>query len=119
MSEERFPVGKLLIYLQEKKSLWFIIAALLIGIALMLFGADTEKFSESNIEHKLGSFCEQIDGVSEVSVIVTLDKDENINGIAVVCENGDTPAIQLKLTRLLCSLFGLPSDSVSIIGRSR
>jgi len=39
-----------------------------------------------------------------------------VAGIAVVCVGGDDPALQLRLTNLLCALFGIPATAVSIVG---
>ena len=119
MGDERFSPGRLLGFLREKKSLWFIIAALLLGAALMMFGgggATVGKSSETALEARIKSFCEQVGGVSNVSVLVTLDPEGKVCGAAVVCSGGDDPVVQLKLTRLLCSLYGITSDSVSVIG---
>lgn len=120
MSDERFSPGKLLCYLRGKKSLWFIIAAFVLGLALLIFGGRDGRISVTSgctaLEARLQSFCEQVGGVSGASVLVNLDSDGNVRGIAVVCSGGDDPVVQLKLTRLLCSLFGITSDAVSVIG---
>ena len=50
--------------------------------------------------------------------MVRLDTEGNVKGIAVVCSGGDEPEVKLKLTKMLCALFGIGSESVSIIGGS-
>ena len=118
MSDEKLPPGKLIGYLREKKSLWFIAAAMIIGAALMLFGGRdfSDYGSDSGIERRVKTLCEQVGGVSEASVMVRLDTEGNVKGIAVVCSGGDEPEVKLKLTKMLCALFGIGSESVSIIG---
>ncbi len=120
MSDERIPPKKLIEYLRERKSLWFITAALVIGIFLMLFGRSGGRVlsdsSRSEIETRLENLCEQVGGVSEVTVMVRVGEDGGVKGVAIVCSGGDDPTIKLKLTQLLCALFGIGSDSVSVIG---
>ena len=112
MSDERIPPGKLIGYLREKKSLWFILAALIIGIFLMVGG---EVGTCGGTEGRVKAICEEIDGISDVSVMVNSD-ESGVKGIVIVCAEGDDPAVQLKLTGLLRSLFGISSDQVSIVG---
>lgn len=121
MNDERIPLKKLIGYFSEKKSLGFIAAALILGILLMLFGrgGDAVVFSSSSetaVETRIRAICERISGVSEVTVMVTLDKEGDVSGVAIVCSGGDEAGVRLKLTRMICSLFGIGSDSVSIIG---
>ena len=113
MSDERIPPGRFLDYLREKKSLWFITAALIIGILLMLFGGEV---STGGIDGRVKALCERVDGVSSVSVMVNSDQSGGIIGVAIVCAEGDDPAIRLKLTEMLKSLFDIGSDQISIVG---
>ncbi|MBQ8551560.1 MAG: hypothetical protein IJ428_01965 [Clostridia bacterium] len=85
MSEEHGGFGRISILLREKKSLWLIAAALILGVCLMLLGGkddDTavatsvgvsELTDTSTLETKVKELCERIGGVSDVSVMITLD----------------------------------------------
>lgn len=172
MSDDKLSAGKFINFMREKKSLWLISAALVLGIILILYGnysgpAKAVSGSVSNqsaddyelrLESRVKTLCEQVSGVSDVSVMLTLvsmseqvfaqnmESSESetqkelrrvyiqvggtgtqelvptkelspcVRGVAVVCAGGDDANIQLKLTKLISSLFGIPSSSVSVVG---
>lgn len=149
--------------LREKKGLLAAVAVIAVGIVLILFG--TAEQSSAGQEHseytdtklletRVKTLCEQVYGVSDVTVMITMDtfgeqlyafnaqqnSDGNnrnsrleyvttsgglvptgelmprIRGVAVVCRGGDDPTVRLTLTEMLCALFSISSDSVSIVG---
>lgn len=170
MSESKFDLPSLIRYMREKKSLWLALAALLIGVVLILFGGSDASRAvsasldssvdpqsgeyEQRLEARVKELLERVSGVSDVTVMVTLDSlseqvyaqnyrssesdsstdidleyvngqnglvptkelSPSVRGIAVVCRGGDDAEVALKLTRLLSSLFGIPSSSVSVTG---
>ncbi len=70
--------------MREKKSIWLIGAALLLGICLMLYGGDsgasrapsggTEQFLDTAaLEAEVKELCERVRGVSDAAVMITLD----------------------------------------------
>ncbi len=131
MSDEVGGILNIIGLLREKKSLWLVAAALVLGICLMLFGGRGDNVSiaatagggiadTGALEAKVAALCERVLGVSEVSVMITLDTHSEstpqVGGIAVVCKGGDDTGIRLTLTELLCALFSVPSSSVSVVG---
>ena len=170
MSDSKFELTSVIRYMREKKSLWLALAALLVGVVLILFGgSDTSRAVsaspesgvdiqsgeyEQRLEARVKELLERVSGVSNVSVMITLDSlteqvyaqnyrssesdsstdvgleyvtgqdglvptkelSPSVRGIAVVCRGGDDAEVALKLTRLLSSLFGIPSSSVSVTG---
>jgi len=138
------------------KSIIIALAALIIGIALMLFGGKKEseptydKADTSELEQRVEKLCSQVEGVGAVSVMITADtvsekiyarnsqtgseysKSEyvtvsgglmpigertmTVRGVAVVCGGGDSDTVKLKLTELICALFNIGADRVSIVG---
>ncbi len=118
MSEERISARRLVGFLGEKRRLAPIAGLLVLGLALMLSGgASPRGDDERSLERRVEELCGEIGGVGEPSVMVTLTEDgSRVLGAAVVCVGGDSPEAQLKLTRLLCALFGIGSDSVSVVG---
>ncbi len=82
MSDTPFGAGRLVAYLKEKNKLWIILAALVLGISLIfLSGTDGEASSylseyediSGELERRVEKICGDIQGVSEVSVMITLD----------------------------------------------
>lgn len=159
MNDESLGVAKLISYLGEKKSLVIVIVALIIGVCLMLFGGrrdgdvpavSTADFDTSLIEEKVEDLCGRVDGVGQVSVMITADavaqklyaknsqfnsdyskteyvtvsgellptgeKAMTVRGVAIVCEGGDDVGVKLKLTELVCALFDIGADRVSVVG---
>lgn len=112
---EKISVSKFFTYMRDKKGVWFILAALIAGCFLMMFDNDGGTYKKGGTEDSLKKFCAEIDGVSEVSVMVTDDGEGNILGIAVICDEGDDPSVKLKLTEMLCSLYDLSFDSVCVL----
>ncbi len=116
MSDGEVGVGTLIGFLREKKSIWLIGAVLVIGIGLMLFGqGGGTHYGADDTEVRVRELCERIDGVFDVHVMIRFE-DDAVKGIAVVCDGGDRAEVKLKLTEVLCSLFSIPSASVSVIG---
>lgn len=170
MSDSKFELTSVIRYMREKKSLWLALAALLVGVVLILFGgSDTSRAVsaspesgvdiqsgeyEQQLEARVKELLERVSGVSNVSVMITLDSlteqvyaqnyrssesdsstdvgleyvtgqdglvptkelSPSVRGVAVVCSGGDDAEVALKLTRLLSSLFGIPSSSISVTG---
>ncbi|MBQ8249735.1 MAG: hypothetical protein IJY93_07655 [Clostridia bacterium] len=116
MSDAEVGVGTFIGFLKEKKSMWLIVIVLAVGIGLMLFGRDgTVHIGADDTEVRVRELCEQIDGVFNVHVMIRFE-DDTVKGIAVVCDGGDRAEVKLKLTEVLCSLFSIPSGSVSVVG---
>lgn len=96
------------------------------------------------LEEKIRTFCEQVEGVSNVSVAVSLDsgyrrvyaqdgssyilvgsgssqegiyltdKTPEIGGIGIVCTGGGNPIVQQKLMGLLSAAYGVSSNKIYI-----
>ena len=89
MSESKFDLPSLIRYMREKKSLWLALAALLIGLILILFGGSDSSRAvsaspdssadlpsgeyEKRLEARVKELLERVSGVSDVTVMVTLD----------------------------------------------
>lgn len=165
MNEDRPGAAEFFRYLKEKRSLWLIAAALVLGVCLMLLGggdgslpasaeAQDMAADTSELEARVATLCERVTGHAGATVMITMDtagevqyaKDiqvqtddgrreeraefvtvsqglvptvelmPRIRGVAIVCAGGDDPQVQLKLTGLLCALFGIASDAICIAG---
>ena len=114
------------------KKKWFVplLLFLIFLIALSSLGK-REKAVETDLstEERLAALCNSVKGVSDAEVMITYettatatflgrtDTGQSILGVAVVCNGGDDPAIQVVLHELIRSLFSLPSTKISVSGR--
>lgn len=118
-----------------------IISSLVIlGAILIIFGSISGKKSSqgyeeyvNSIEKKLEEFLKSVDGIDEARVIITLDElsyensdelfggnDEtsslpSVRGVAVACTHGDNYEVQNKITQLVSSYLGIPTNRVKIV----
>ncbi len=107
----------LAIYLKEKKSLWLILAVLILGVCLMLFGGTSARGTDdASLEARIEKLCERVEGASDISVMVRTDSAGEVRGIAVVCRGGEAASVRLTVTQMLTALFGIPSSAVSVVG---
>ena len=149
--------NKIIAFLKTKRGIIFLIIGLLIGLLLVLTDkTSTQKNSSSSnteyspqdytasLEIKLEELINQISGVSNTKVMITLKSsneiiyaEENslsgnntlvvdgnpvyikeympeIEGVAVVCNGGNNPIITEKITQLLCAVLGLYSTHVYV-----
>lgn len=155
MNKEK-TAGKILRFLKEK---WWLVLLLATGVLLLFFGslggktsagkkADTA-FAEAYrqaLSEEVRALCERVEGVSEVSVLLTLEGTESaeyaanrradgetvaslggealltgyampkITGVAVVCRGGEDPENREKLTALIRAALGISSARVEVCG---
>ncbi|MCM1334579.1 MAG: hypothetical protein NC084_05255 [Bacteroides sp.] len=136
--------------LKELRELWKgdkrIAAALLIGAALILllsFGgsrgtesaarpAEDRSAYEAELEKRLTDILSEVEGIGELSVMVTLDTSERteygknedmllgvkmpeVRGVIVVCDGGGNVVVREKVIRAVSGVFGISSTRVSVI----
>ncbi len=137
------------------KSVTIALAALALGVIMMLFGGDQAEedvidgVNIDELEMRLEELCSKVDGVGACSVMITADtvseklyaqnsqigseysKSEyvtvsgglipvgertmTVRGVAVVCTGGDSDRVKLELTELICALFHIGADRVSVV----
>ncbi len=104
--------------------LWAAVAAMSLGIILLIFaasGGDDSRRDDvvlTELEAKLTRLCERVEGVSDVTVAVSLD-GERLSGVGVVCVGGDDPRIRRDLTELIAVACGIGSNKIFIIGAEK
>lgn len=126
--------------LKRNKNKIIISSLVILGIVLILSsslaGKKTDNSNEeyiNSLETKIEEFLKEVDGIKEAKVIITLeeyDKESNeelfgdnsdttsvpkVRGVAVACTNGDNYAVQEKITSLISSYLGIPSNRVKIV----
>ena len=110
----------------------FFVPIIIIIFILIVLSSLTEKKEtkiELTTERQLEEICNTICGVKNAKVMITYDaisaasifdnstKTTKIQGIAVVCEGGSDPTVQLSLHNMLKSLFGISSTRITVSER--
>lgn len=92
------------------------------GGSRSVFSSLSGQSRESELEAKIKSLCEQVDGVSEVTVAVSLTDTSaeatagNIAGVGIVCRGGEDPLISARLTSLISAACGIRSNRIYVTG---
>lgn len=111
---------------------WFVplVLALLALIAISAFTEGGENKKTLSTEERLENICNLVKGVSNAEVMIFYEPvavgnfmgktaaNEKISGIAIVCEGGDSPAVQLALYEMLGSLFDIKSTRITVSDRN-
>ena len=97
---------------------------LLVGILLLVIAIPTEENqikSEENtdLEKRLESILEGMNGVGAVNVMITLKEDDTVEGVAVVAEGGDNAVIVRNITEVVQALFAVDSHKIKVIEKNQ
>ena len=134
------------ISLKNKQKTIALVAILgLIGVILIYVSNNYSKINDSDykdrevyeaqIEKKLEDFLLEIEGISSVRVIVTIDYAKahddtytfadvssdteqlfrSVRGVAIACTNGDDYKVKMKLTELVTAYLGISSNRIEIV----
>lgn len=124
-------MGKAFLDLAGKK--WFV-PAVLVLMGFILFSSLLEKPSAAGSsatdaeEAKLASLCDRLLGTNSTSVMFSYSEGavdaffggeksrRAVLGVAVLCEGGDEAEVQLKIYRLIKSLYAVSGSQISICG---
>ncbi len=112
MSSELFE------FIKGIKRPWLIFALLLSG-ALLLFGASFDGGEKETAPDALASLCSQIDGVGRCETLISLDDDGKVAAVAVVCEGAESLSVKKDLYELISSLYGVGYNRISILKFSK
>lgn len=75
---------------------------------------------ETRCEKRIALLVEEIYGIQEASVLVTLDElpstkeRPRVRGVAIVCRGEETPELRLKVVMLISSALGISSDKIYV-----
>lgn len=120
-------------FLSIKGNLWLAAAAVL-GLCLILFSAffsgksesdpaDTpESFElcEARLEERLVELISQLEGVSQVRVMLTLEdmpkgsERPRVRGVAVVCAGCEDSGTRMRIVMLIAGALGITSDKIFV-----
>ena len=99
-----------------------IIVGVIAGIVLIIIGnidkpIETPEVNiTAQLEERITNLIEKIDGITGVNVMISLEIDESLCGIAVVCNEGNSVAVQSQIINLLSALFNLPTNRIYVTG---
>ena len=114
-------------------------AMLLIGLCLVLLPGGETKRSEtltyaSELEARIASLVDTVCGKSGSRVLLTTEnggesvyamqnlvdrKAPEIRGVAVICQGGDDPTLQKKITELIEAVTGAKSHRIRVCGMGK
>ena len=119
--------GKWKKYLPKKKQWWIL---LLVGVLLMVIAIPTEKDTKQNLvldknqrnsestelEKRLEDLLENMQKVGNVRVMITEQRNGDIEGIVVLAEGGDNAVIVRQITEVVQALFAIDAHKIKVIG---
>ena len=122
-------LGGFLSYLKGQKKAWFICAAIVVGLLLLLLSVSPAQKSvaaqtdEERIEAKLAELCASLEGVGSCKVMVsthTVGKsygssgETRVESVVILCRGGGNERVKKELTELVVSLYGIGSNRVKV-----
>ena len=116
-------------FIKSHPVLTIIVLGIALGSLLVLSGRENNK-SDDNDEGKIKAIVESLEGVDEVSVIVSRNHrnsisvfsdgteiDSPISGIAITAKGADSPKIKQKIIELLSAAYSLPTNCIFVCGK--
>ena len=121
-------------HLAQKK--WFVPLILILMFLIALtsvaeFAPSKREESELSTVEQLEILCNSVNGVQNAKVMITYEaipvsgwgssssNQEKILGIAIVCDGGDDPDVQLTLHKMIEALFGISSTRITVSQRNQ
>ena len=116
--------------MREQQSIWNIflgkwnknhlLVFLLIGILLMVIAIPTGENQirdeeNTELEKRLEAILEGMEGVGNVNVMITLQEDDAVEGVAIVAEGGDNAVTVRNITEVVQALFHVDSHKIKVI----
>lgn len=93
---------------------------LLVGILLIVIAIPTDKRelqanTRTDLEKRLENVLGEMSGVGKVSVMITYQEDEKVEGVAIVAEGGDNAVVVRNITDIVQALFSVDSHKIKVI----
>lgn len=125
---------------REPKRLVILCAAVALGVLLICLptgasdGAEVEREETleeygARLESELADTCAQIEGVGRCRVMLTFErgaentykgsqltesKPPRVLGVCIVCEGAGSASVRAQLTQMICALFDVGTNRVSV-----
>lgn len=93
---------------------------LCVGILLVVIAIPTKQDKASGVvntdlESRLEEMLSKIEGSGEVHVMITMDEDETVQGIAVSAQGGDNSVVIGEITEVVKALFDIETHKIKVI----
>ena len=130
-SERRRTLEINFLKLLPKKNTWMIL--LLVGVLLVVIAIPTKtetkkdtlsiyddsEPNESDMEKRLQSLLQQMQGVGEVHTMITYQKDDSVEGIVIIAEGGGNAVVVRNITEIVRALFSVDSHKIKVIEKKQ
>ena len=109
--------------LLPKKNQWWIV--LLIGILLIVVATPTktstktttEQTQGTELEERLEGLLESMTNVGKVQVMITSQKNGDVEGIVVLADGAKDPVVVRNITDVVQALFQVDAHKIKVIER--
>ena len=110
--------------LLPKKNQWWIV--LLIGILLIVVATPTktstktttEQTQGTELEERLEGLLESMTNVGKVQVMITSQKNGDVEGIVVLADGAKDPVVVRHITDVVQALFQVDAHKIKVIERN-
>lgn len=114
-----------------KKNSWMIL--LLVGVLLVVIAIPTKtetkkdtlsiyddsEPNESDMEKRLQSLLQQMQGVGEVHTMITYREDKQVEGIVIIADGGGDAVVVRNITEVVRALFDVDSHKIKVIEKKQ
>jgi hypothetical protein len=69
---------------------------------------------ETRLEQKLHRAISALDGVGELTIVITLDADNNIRGAAVIAHGAQDAVVRERISEITSRLLGIGTNRISV-----
>ena len=92
--------------------------AALLALALIGSGGGDPPLEKTELELRVEGILSTLDGVGEVSAMITQEADGSVRGALIVAKDLEDMGVYLRLQRAVAALLEVEADRIEIIGRS-
>lgn len=98
----------------------YLLIGLLVGILLLVIAIPTGEMStqmgyETELEKRLENILEGMEGVGNVTVMITFSEDDRVEGVAVVASGGGNSVVVQNITEVVEALFDVETHKIKVI----
>lgn len=92
-----------------------LLGVLLVVIAIPTDDSQIQEEYGTDLENRLENVLGQMEGVGAVEVMITLEDEEIVRGVAVIAEGGGNAVVVRNITETVQALFDVESHKIKVI----